>query len=146
MGENGGPVALCIHRSVLGQFPKQPHSEKSSSVWKDLGHKLQRTVHAKMKIRTSFTHPLVVLDLFPLSIPRPLSFFCETHKVILFYIPNSLLNEIKVNRVFQNDNKAVILNLYDLKAIPLTNIIYKKGQYFRYCLWNYDKAVFKVLL
>ncbi len=40
-----------------------------------------------MTIRTSFTHPLVVLDLFPLSIPRQLSFFCKTHEVILILYP-----------------------------------------------------------
>ncbi len=32
--------------------------------------------------------------------------------------------------VFQNDNKAVILSLYDLKAIPLTNTIYKQASIF----------------
>ncbi len=32
--------------------------------------------------------------------------------------------------MFQNDNKAVILNLYDLKAIPLTNTIYKQASIF----------------
>lgn len=57
-------MALCIHRSVLGQFPKQLHSEKSSSERKDLGHKLKRIGHPNMKIQTYFTHPHVVSTSF----------------------------------------------------------------------------------